>query len=76
MCVIIMNCVTLGMYQPCSDEVCTTVRCQLLEGFDHFIFAFFAIEMIIKMVAMGVWGKDTYLAEAWNRLDCFIVVAG
>ncbi|RUS89209.1 hypothetical protein EGW08_003019, partial [Elysia chlorotica] len=76
MCVIIMNCVTLGMYQPCSDEVCTTVRCQMLESFDHFIFAFFAIEMLIKMVAMGVWGKDTYLAEAWNRLDCFIVVAG
>ena len=76
MCVIILNCVTLGMYQPCSDEVCTTVRCRLLEGFDHFIFAFFAIEMLIKMVAMGVWGKDTYLAEAWNRLDCFIVVAG
>lgn len=43
---------------------------------DDFIFAFFAIEMFIKMVAMGIWGKGTYLAETWNRLDCFIVVAG
>lgn len=43
---------------------------------DDFIFAFFAIEMFIKMVAMGIHGKGTYLAETWNRLDCFIVVAG
>ncbi len=43
---------------------------------DDFIFAFFAIEMFIKMVAMGIFGKGTYLAETWNRLDCFIVVAG
>lgn len=43
---------------------------------DDFIFAFFAVEMFIKMVAMGVHGKGTYLAETWNRLDCFIVVAG
>ncbi|XP_059138724.1 voltage-dependent T-type calcium channel subunit alpha-1G-like isoform X5 [Physella acuta] len=76
MFVIILNCVTLGMYQPCNDEACVTTRCQILQGFDNFIFAFFAIEMIIKMVAMGVWGKDTYLADSWNRLDCFIVVAG
>jgi len=32
--------------------------------------------MSIKMVAMGIYGKGTYLAETWNRLDCFIVVAG
>jgi voltage-dependent calcium channel T type alpha-1G len=43
---------------------------------DDFIFAFFAVEMSIKMVAMGIYGKGTYLAETWNRLDCFIVVAG
>lgn len=43
---------------------------------DDFIFAFFAVEMFIKMVAMGIFGKGTYLAETWNRLDCFIVVAG
>ena len=43
---------------------------------DDFIFAFFAIEMLIKMVSMGVAGKGTYLAETWNRLDCFIVIAG
>ena len=48
----------------------------MLAGFDHFIFAFFAIEMCIKVCAMGLAGKDTYLAETWNRLDMFIVIAG
>lgn len=44
--------------------------------FDDFIFAFFALEMTIKMVAMGVWGRGSYLADSWNRLDLFIVLAG
>ncbi|CAF4868778.1 unnamed protein product, partial [Rotaria sp. Silwood2] len=25
---------------------------------------------------MGIFGKGTYLAETWNRLDCFIVISG
>lgn len=28
------------------------------------------------MVAMGIYGKNTYLADSWNRLDFFIVQAG
>lgn len=28
------------------------------------------------MVAMGGWGKGTYLADSWNRLDFFIVMSG
>ena len=47
-----------------------------LQIFDDFIFAFFALEMSVKMVAMGVYGKGTYLADSWNRLDFFIVIAG
>lgn len=77
MIAILLNCVTLGMYQPCSDEVCTTPRCKALQVFDDMIFAFFAIEMIIKMTAMGISGSKTaYLSDTWNRLDCFIVLAG
>ncbi|XP_066907873.1 voltage-dependent T-type calcium channel subunit alpha-1G isoform X3 [Halyomorpha halys] len=76
MLVILLNCVTLGMYQPCVDDQCITNRCKILQMFDDFIFAFFALEMSIKMIAMGVYGKGTYLADSWNRLDFFIVVAG
>lgn len=76
MAVILLNCLTLGMYQPCVDEVCNTVRCKVLAAFDHFIFAFFAVEMCIKILAMGFFGKKAYLSETWNRLDMFIVIAG
>ncbi|XP_077490512.1 voltage-dependent T-type calcium channel subunit alpha-1G-like [Amblyomma americanum] len=76
MLVILLNCVTLGMYQPCADGGCTSARCRLLQVFDDLIFAFFAIEMTIKVLAMGLLGRSAYLAEAWNRLDFFIVVAG
>ncbi|XP_050718751.1 voltage-dependent T-type calcium channel subunit alpha-1G-like isoform X6 [Eriocheir sinensis] len=76
MLVILLNCVTLGMYQPCVDELCTTHRCKILQMFDDAIFAFFSVEMVIKMVAMGWSGKGAYMADSWNRLDLFIVVAG
>ncbi|XP_055525696.1 voltage-dependent T-type calcium channel subunit alpha-1G isoform X2 [Wyeomyia smithii] len=76
MLVILLNCVTLGMYQPCVDDACVTNRCKILQIFDDVIFAFFTLEMTIKIVAMGGWGKGTYLADSWNRLDFFIVLAG
>ncbi|XP_076324934.1 voltage-dependent T-type calcium channel subunit alpha-1H-like isoform X2 [Tachypleus tridentatus] len=76
MMIILLNCITLGMYQPCVDETCSSSRCKTLQLFDHLIFVFFAVEMIIKIVAMGLIGKTTYLAETWNRLDMFIVIAG
>ncbi|XP_015590684.1 voltage-dependent T-type calcium channel subunit alpha-1G isoform X2 [Cephus cinctus] len=76
MMVIFLNCITLGMYQPCVDDQCVTNRCKILQKFDDIIFAFFSLEMTIKMVAMGIYGKGTYLADSWNRLDFFIVVAG
>lgn len=46
------------------------------QDFDDFIFAFFAVEMVIKMVALGIFGKKSYLGDTWNRLDFFIVLAG
>uniref|UniRef100_A0A7M4FBN8 Calcium voltage-gated channel subunit alpha1 H n=1 Tax=Crocodylus porosus TaxID=8502 RepID=A0A7M4FBN8_CROPO len=76
MLVILLNCVTLGMFQPCEDVKCKSERCTILEAFDHFIFAFFAVEMVIKMVALGIFGQKCYLGDTWNRLDFFIVMAG
>uniref|UniRef100_T1DC41 Voltage-dependent T-type calcium channel subunit alpha n=2 Tax=Entelegynae TaxID=74971 RepID=T1DC41_CUPSA len=76
MMAILFNCITLGMYQPCADEVCTSSRCRLLQVFDDLIFAFFAVEMVIKTIAMGITGRGAYMSDSWNRLDCFIVFAG
>ncbi|KAM7394659.1 hypothetical protein PAMP_021446 [Pampus punctatissimus] len=46
------------------------------KAFDAFIYIFFALEMVIKMVALGIFGRRCYLGDTWNRLDFFIVMAG
>ncbi|XP_067231804.1 voltage-dependent T-type calcium channel subunit alpha-1H-like [Chanodichthys erythropterus] len=76
MLVILLNCVTLGMFQPCEDLKCQSEWCIILQAFDDFIFAFFAGEMVIKMIALGIFGSKCYLGDTWNRLDFFIVMAG
>uniref|UniRef100_A0A452R238 Voltage-dependent T-type calcium channel subunit alpha-1G n=1 Tax=Ursus americanus TaxID=9643 RepID=A0A452R238_URSAM len=79
MLVILLNCVTLGMFRPCEDIACDSHFKSLSsphQAFDDFIFAFFAVEMVVKMVALGIFGKKCYLGDTWNRLDFFIVIAG
>uniref|UniRef100_A0A8C6PPV4 Ion transport domain-containing protein n=1 Tax=Nothobranchius furzeri TaxID=105023 RepID=A0A8C6PPV4_NOTFU len=67
---ILLNCVTLGMFQPCGHTP------YLLQALDDGIFVFFAGEMLVKMVALGVVGQKGYLGDTWNRLDFFIVIVG
>ncbi|CAF1358221.1 unnamed protein product, partial [Rotaria sordida] len=83
MFLILLNCIILGMYEPCAQynkvepwNKCSTVSCTVLHITSGFIFVLFIIEMCIKMIAMGVLGEGTYLANSWNRFDCFIVLAG
>ncbi|KAK6009005.1 hypothetical protein OSTOST_26105, partial [Ostertagia ostertagi] len=77
MFVILINCITLGMYRPCDDGPdCNTYRCNILALIDHAIFVYFAAEMVVKIVALGFTGPAAYLSDTWNRLDFFIVVAG
>ncbi len=56
-----------------SDGLSLMSFCQ---AFDAFIYIFFALEMVIKMVALGIFGRRCYLGDTWNRLDFFIVMAG
>uniref|UniRef100_A0A8B9RC21 Calcium channel, voltage-dependent, T type, alpha 1H subunit b n=1 Tax=Astyanax mexicanus TaxID=7994 RepID=A0A8B9RC21_ASTMX len=65
MLVILLNCVTLGMFQPCQDLECHSEKLIIL-----------ALLMVVKMVALGVFGPRCYLGDTWNRLDLFIVMAG
>ncbi|XP_075310983.1 voltage-dependent T-type calcium channel subunit alpha-1H [Odontesthes bonariensis] len=76
MLVILLNCVTLGMFQPCEDVSCQSEWCRILQVLDDCIFAFFAVEMVIKMVALGIFGINCYLGDKWNQLDFVIVMAG
>lgn len=61
---------------PDAESTGPTFRPPSHQAFDDFIFAFFAVEMVIKMVALGLFGQKCYLGDTWNRLDFFIVMAG
>lgn len=50
--------------------------CEYSQALDDGIFVFFAGEMLVKMVALGVIGQSGYLGDTWNRLDFFIVIVG
>lgn len=38
MLVILLNCVTLGMFHPCEDIKCDSERCKILAVRLHFLF--------------------------------------
>uniref|UniRef100_A0A8C2FAN9 Voltage-dependent T-type calcium channel subunit alpha n=1 Tax=Cyprinus carpio TaxID=7962 RepID=A0A8C2FAN9_CYPCA len=71
MLVILLNCVTLGMFQPCQDLECHSDRCSILQVTHTYI-----THMVVKMVDLGIYGPKCYLGDTWNRLDLFIVMAG
>ena len=54
MTVILFNCITLGSYEPCLDEAECDNKCQILKAVDDVIYAYFAAEMIIKMVKKSI----------------------
>ncbi|XP_071321698.1 voltage-dependent T-type calcium channel subunit alpha-1I isoform X2 [Trachinotus anak] len=66
--VILLNCVYLGIYSPCEKR---SLNMQVLDAFS---FTYFTVEMLIKMVALGVFGyKGSYLSNNWNKFDVFIL---
>ena len=72
---ILGNCYALSTADPC-DSKCQQSHCQIMIWVELVIFVFFFLEMLIKMTAIGVWGKGAYLSDGWNRLDMIVVVAG
>ncbi|KAL3320302.1 Voltage-dependent T-type calcium channel subunit alpha-1H [Cichlidogyrus casuarinus] len=65
------------MHDPCEIETCKNdANCMgILDKIDNIILLYFVLEMLIKMTAMGIWGKLGYLGDSWNRLDFFITVS-
>lgn len=70
--VIGLNCITLGLFDP-TDPDCKTDRCKVLSVFDIIFSSFFILEMVVKMIAMGVCGPGAYFSTSWNKFDAFIV---
>ena len=63
------------MYDP-LDPKCYRRKCQILENLEIAVFVLFAAEMLVKMIAMGIYGPKAYFSDRWNILDFLIVVAG
>ena len=73
--IILLNCVMLALHNP-SDLKCESQQCKTLDKLEKVVFTFFAAEMLMKMVAIGVFGQKGYFSDRWNILDFLIVIAG
>ena len=73
--IILLNCVMLALHNP-FDAQCKSQKCRTLEKLETAVFTFFAAEMLMKMIAMGVFGHKGYFSDRWNILDFLIVIAG
>lgn len=69
------NSVTLAMYDPLNPD---SDENEMLDDLGKIFTLLFAIEMFIKMIAMGViFGEGAYLRESgWNWVDFVVVVSG
>ena len=78
MSVIIINCVTLGSYEPCLDEAECDNKCQILKAVDDVIYAYFAAEMIIKMVENSIFKLKNliplFFRLHWVSLDEAVIL--
>jgi len=69
------NCCTLALYNP-LDEDCLLTKCKVITMMDTTWSMIFTVEMVVKMIGMGVWGEKAYTRDAWNNFDAFIVIIG
>jgi len=73
MILIALSSVCLALDEPGLDEDCTLKK--ILETSNHVFTALFAVEMIIKIIALGLFAHPgAYLRDGWNRLDGILVV--
>ncbi|XP_031138253.1 voltage-dependent T-type calcium channel subunit alpha-1H-like isoform X1 [Sander lucioperca] len=67
---ILFRCASLSYYKP--GEMKSTMQ----EIVDALIFIYFIVEMLIKMMVLGVFGyRGSYFSNNWNKLD-FIINCG
>lgn len=68
---ILLSCILLAM----ESEETPPETIEILDEINIVVSFLFLGEMVIKMLAMGIFNHPgAYLTDGWNRLDCFIVV--
>ncbi|KUF89419.1 hypothetical protein AM588_10002652 [Phytophthora nicotianae] len=71
---IVVSSIALAVDNPLADP--NSGLATFLKGLDKALAIVFAIEMVIKIVAMGlIMHKGAYLRNGWNIIDCVIVVS-
>jgi len=77
MAVILVSCVNLALDHP-SLDACAATTCSTLASYlvwsDYTITAFFTAEILLQLVARGLWGGGhSFFADNWRILDLVVV---
>lgn len=73
---IFLNSIILAIYDY-NDRDNLTPYNQVLEEIGKVFTIAFAVEMVLKILAMGfIIHKNAYLRDAWNWLDFIVVITG
>ena len=72
---ILANCVFLALVDPLDNDP-ESLRNRVITVSDLVFLVAFSIELVIKVLALGLCGKGSYLWDAWNVIDAFLVFGG
>lgn len=72
MVIIGLSSIALAAEDPVVEK---SPRNQILDKFDHAFTAVFAVEMILKIIDLGIlFHPGSYLREFWNIMDAVVVI--
>lgn len=72
MLIIGLSSIALAAEDPVVEH---SPRNQILDKFDHAFTAVFAVEMILKIIDLGIiLHPGSYLREFWNIMDAVVVI--
>lgn len=70
---ILISTVCMAVDSPLADP--SNVFTQIVRAADEVFAVIFIVEMVIKLIALGlIWGHDAYLKSSWNWLDGVVVM--
>ena len=74
--VVLLSCACLAIEGPPGKYPRDTMHGKAFYWIDLGAFAIFLLELLIKLLAYGfVFTPEAYLADNWNKLDLFVVLA-
>ena len=72
MVVICLSSITLAAEDPVEEE---SLRNNILNYFDYVFTGVFTVEMLLKVVDLGIiLHRGAYLREIWNIMDAIVVI--